>query len=239
MSTFRHRLTAGSMFSVSGFDVTECNQNFMLSDSPLAIRFSDSTTMDEMTEPVNPIPEERFRFCNHSELLGLANTNTNTHLPDITGELTAVKSTYLYVTLSLFDSQSVAFRNKIERKEWFPEADKIKDSTRQSNQLEELKLTLLLFIPKAEKNMGLPKTFRIKGGSYVDNNDLHDSYKQSKLLTWTFQVDFRTPPMMKQPIQLMVLEELRITNYRVIVEGDLIMIVEVRSRRSKNFALEK
>lgn len=93
MSTFRHRLTAGSMFSVSGFDVTECNQNFMLSDSPLAIRFSDSTTMDEMTEPVNPIPEERFRFCNHSELLGLANTNTNTHLPDITGELTAVKST--------------------------------------------------------------------------------------------------------------------------------------------------
>ena len=81
MSTFRHRLTAGSMFSVSGFDVTECNQNFMLSDSPLAIRFSDSTTMDEMTEPVNPIPEERFRFCNHSELLGLANTNTNTHLP--------------------------------------------------------------------------------------------------------------------------------------------------------------
>ncbi|KAL0749619.1 hypothetical protein YC2023_117286 [Brassica napus] len=67
------------MFSVSRFDVTECNQNFMLSDSPLAIRFSDSTAMDEMTEPVNPIPEERFRFCNHSELLGLANTNT--HLP--------------------------------------------------------------------------------------------------------------------------------------------------------------
>ena len=44
---------------------------------------------------------------------------------------------------------------------------------------------------------------------------------------------------MKQPIQLMVLEELRITNYRVNVEGDLIMIVEVRSRRSKNFELEK
>ncbi|KAH0858964.1 hypothetical protein HID58_087225 [Brassica napus] len=176
LTTFRHRLTAGSMFSVSRFDVTECNQNFMLSDSPLAIRFSDSTAMDEMTEPVNPIPEERFRFCNHSELLGLANTNT--HLPDITGEICAIHILfspwqYVYVTLSLFDSQSVAFRNKIERKEWFPEADK----------LEELK--------------------------------------------------------MKQPIQLMVLEELRITNYRVIVEGDLIMIVEVRSRRSKNFALEK
>ncbi|CAN7116293.1 unnamed protein product [Brassica rapa subsp. narinosa] len=231
MSTFRHRLTAGSMFSVSGFDVTECNQNFMLSDSPLAIRFSDSTTMDEMTEPVNPIPEERFRFCNHSELLGLANTNTNTHLPDITGELTAVKSTYVYVTLSLFDSQSVAFRNKIERKEWFPEADKIKDSTRQSNQLEKLKVCIGVVFSAFSLSLFC--------GSYVDNNDLHDSYKQSKLLTWTFQVDFRTPPMMKQPIQLMVLEELRITNYRVIVEGDLIMIVEVRSRRSKNFALEK
>ncbi|CAF1750036.1 unnamed protein product [Brassica napus] len=211
------------MFSVSRFDVTECNQNFMLSDSPLAIRFSDSTAMDEMTEPVNPIPEERFRFCNHSELLGLANTNT--HLPDITGEICAIHILfspwqYVYVTLSLFDSQSVAFRNKIERKEWFPEADK----------LEELKLRRIWAYQRRSES---------KGGSYVDNNDLHDSYKQSKLLTWTFQVDFRTPPMMKQPIQLMVLEELRITNYRVIVEGDLIMIVEVRSRRSKNFALEK
>ncbi|KAF3609250.1 hypothetical protein DY000_02049058 [Brassica cretica] len=46
---------------------------------PLLIRFSDSTEFEETTEPFLPIPEERFRFRNHSELLGLANPNT--HFP--------------------------------------------------------------------------------------------------------------------------------------------------------------
>ncbi|KAL0678363.1 hypothetical protein Bca4012_006344 [Brassica carinata] len=39
-----------------------------------------------------PIGVETFRFRDHSELLGLANTNTQ--LPDIVGEITAVKSTF-------------------------------------------------------------------------------------------------------------------------------------------------
>ncbi|KAL0741117.1 hypothetical protein Bca4012_082630 [Brassica carinata] len=60
-------------------------QSFIPSDSPLAIRFNASTTFNELTEPVTPIPDERFRFQNHSELLGLAKTNT--HLPDILGLL--------------------------------------------------------------------------------------------------------------------------------------------------------
>ncbi|KAF2551236.1 hypothetical protein F2Q68_00036019 [Brassica cretica] len=98
---FRERLTAGTMFSVSGFDVSRCAQNFRLTDSSLLIRFNESTYFEELTEPVSPLPEEAFRFCNQSELIGLANTNTQ--LPesdidfklyvDIIGEILGVKST--------------------------------------------------------------------------------------------------------------------------------------------------
>ncbi|CAN6912382.1 unnamed protein product [Brassica oleracea] len=51
-------IQGGSMYSLSSFDVSRFNQNFRLS-----VRFG------ELTEP-----EEFFRFHNHSELLGLANT---------------------------------------------------------------------------------------------------------------------------------------------------------------------
>ncbi|KAG2286621.1 hypothetical protein Bca52824_046225 [Brassica carinata] len=46
LTTYRRHLKAGSMFSLSGFDVTRCNQNFSLSDSPLLIWLSDSTSFD-------------------------------------------------------------------------------------------------------------------------------------------------------------------------------------------------
>jgi len=36
------------------------------------------TRFDELTEPITPIPEEHFGFRNHSELLGIINTNTLT-----------------------------------------------------------------------------------------------------------------------------------------------------------------
>ncbi|WZZ73607.1 hypothetical protein YC2023_084977 [Brassica napus] len=78
---FREKLTAGTMFSVSGFDVSRCAQNFRLTDSSLLIRFNESTYFEELTEPVSPLPEEAFRFRNQSELIGLANTNTQ--LPGI------------------------------------------------------------------------------------------------------------------------------------------------------------
>ncbi|WZY75344.1 hypothetical protein YC2023_021728 [Brassica napus] len=79
LATFHHRLKAGYLFTLSGFYVPQCNQRFRLTDSPLTIRFSDSTTFDELTKPVSPIPEERFRFRDHDSFHGLANTNT--HLP--------------------------------------------------------------------------------------------------------------------------------------------------------------
>lgn len=55
LSRFRSKLAAGTMYTISGFD------------SPLMIRFNDSTAFDELTEPVSPLPEEGFRFRNQSE----------------------------------------------------------------------------------------------------------------------------------------------------------------------------
>lgn len=40
------------------------------------IRFNDSTSLDLLTDPVSALPEEMFRLRNVTELLGLANSNT-------------------------------------------------------------------------------------------------------------------------------------------------------------------
>ncbi|WZZ28083.1 hypothetical protein YC2023_011484 [Brassica napus] len=90
---YQERLTAGAMYSIADFDVARCTQNFRLSDSSLMIRFNESTSFDEIDDPVSALPEEAFRFCDQSELLGLANTNTQ--LPDIIGEILSVKSTVI------------------------------------------------------------------------------------------------------------------------------------------------
>ncbi|KAF3530095.1 hypothetical protein DY000_02042509 [Brassica cretica] len=138
---FWEMLHAGTMFSVSSFEVSRCAQNFQLTDSSLMIRFTESTSFQELTEPVSPLPEEAFRFRNQSELIGLANTNTqlpenNTGFEldvDIIGEILSVKSTVCdppeeknrvmvtlkldsdeTVTLSFFDSQAVAFHKQLE-----------------------------------------------------------------------------------------------------------------------------
>ncbi|CAN7015623.1 unnamed protein product, partial [Brassica rapa subsp. trilocularis] len=49
---FRERLAAGTMYSVSGFDVARCAQNFKLADSSLMIRFNESTEFDVLADPV-------------------------------------------------------------------------------------------------------------------------------------------------------------------------------------------
>ncbi|KAF3556735.1 hypothetical protein F2Q69_00016656 [Brassica cretica] len=131
LSSFRERLSAGTMYSISGFDVARCAQNFKLTDSSLMIRFNDSTEFDVLTDPVSPLPVEGFWFRNQTELVGLANTNNQ--LPDIIGEISVVKSTVseppedknrvmvtvklesdVSVTLSLFDCQAVLFHKKLE-----------------------------------------------------------------------------------------------------------------------------
>ena len=64
------------MYSIADFYVARCAQNFRFSDSSLMIRFNKSMSFDEIDDPVSAFPEEAFRFRDQSELLGLANTNT-------------------------------------------------------------------------------------------------------------------------------------------------------------------
>ncbi|KAF8049881.1 hypothetical protein N665_2102s0004 [Sinapis alba] len=129
--TYGQQLTAGSMYSVAGFDVARCNPNFRLSDSSLLIRFNDTTSLSVLTEPSSPLPDECFRFRSDSEFFGLANSNTQ--LPDLVGEITAVKSTVsdtpgeknhlmvtikmdtgVSVTLSMFDAHAVSLHTRLE-----------------------------------------------------------------------------------------------------------------------------
>ncbi|CAN6849755.1 unnamed protein product [Brassica oleracea] len=56
------------------------NQNFRISYSSLLIRFSDANSLDEITEPASPTPEECFRLRNHTRCLVLP---THTQLPII------------------------------------------------------------------------------------------------------------------------------------------------------------
>ncbi|KAL0795767.1 hypothetical protein Bca101_067144 [Brassica carinata] len=56
LNTFKSLLNPGSVYSVSGFDVTRSIINFKLLASPIFVRFSESTTFKEITAPVRPIP---------------------------------------------------------------------------------------------------------------------------------------------------------------------------------------
>ncbi|XP_033144119.1 uncharacterized protein LOC103848292 [Brassica rapa] len=117
VDTFRSRLSEGSVYSLSGFDVARANPKFRLSDSPVSIRFNDGT--------------ELFRFRSHEQLLALANTNRE--LPDIVGEVSSVRSTItdglrgpqrvmvtlrlegdVNVCVSMFDDRAVTFQTKFD-----------------------------------------------------------------------------------------------------------------------------
>ncbi|CAN6873090.1 unnamed protein product [Brassica oleracea] len=71
---FRDRLSEGSLYTLTGFDVTRSNTNFRLSDAPFSIRFNEGTELDKIPASVRPIPTELFRFMPCSQILELANT---------------------------------------------------------------------------------------------------------------------------------------------------------------------
>nr|VDD36846.1 unnamed protein product [Brassica oleracea] len=71
---FRDRLSEGSLYTLTGFDVTRSNTNFRLSDAPFSIRFNEGTELDKIPASVRPIPTELFRFMPCSQVLELANT---------------------------------------------------------------------------------------------------------------------------------------------------------------------
>ncbi|XP_013639830.1 PREDICTED: uncharacterized protein LOC106345115 [Brassica oleracea var. oleracea] len=131
LATHMPNLKSSSVYSLTVFDVTRCNQNYRLSDSALLIRFSDSNSFNEV-KPAVLIPLEFFWLRhNHSDMICLSNTNTQ--FLDLIGEITVVMSTVtdpsqdknrvmatikmdndMYVTMSLFDSQAVKIHNQQE-----------------------------------------------------------------------------------------------------------------------------
>ncbi|KAG5386457.1 hypothetical protein IGI04_037927 [Brassica rapa subsp. trilocularis] len=68
LNTFRRRLSEGSVYSLSGFEVTRSNNIFPLSDSPVSIRFNDRTSFPETTNSKKDTPTELFRLCSHEQL---------------------------------------------------------------------------------------------------------------------------------------------------------------------------
>ncbi|CAN7043003.1 unnamed protein product, partial [Brassica rapa subsp. trilocularis] len=88
----RQRFVEGSVYSLSGFDVTHSDNKFRLSDAPVSIRFTDGTAFDELTNSGKSIPTEMFRFQSYDQLLALANTNRQlpvaqrAPLPDFVGD---------------------------------------------------------------------------------------------------------------------------------------------------------
>ncbi|CAN7124527.1 unnamed protein product, partial [Brassica rapa subsp. narinosa] len=51
LAAHRPNLKAGSIYSLTGFDLTRCNQNYGLLDTSMLIRFSNQTSFDDVPEP--------------------------------------------------------------------------------------------------------------------------------------------------------------------------------------------
>ncbi|KAH0881136.1 hypothetical protein HID58_068530 [Brassica napus] len=91
IQTYRQDFNEGFIYSLSGFDVTRSNNNFRLSDALVSIRFGEGIRFTQVTDSDKVIPTEMFRFRSYDQLLAL--TNTNRQLPDMLGELSAIRST--------------------------------------------------------------------------------------------------------------------------------------------------
>ncbi|KAG2313994.1 hypothetical protein Bca52824_017116 [Brassica carinata] len=122
LARFRHKLTAGKVYTVSGFDVGQCAQNFRLSNSSLQIRFNESTSFDELTEPVSPLPEEAAGFRTSLNVIGeIISVKSTVCDDDDPAENNRVMATVKLdndttVTLSLFDAQAVTFHKQLQDK---------------------------------------------------------------------------------------------------------------------------
>lgn len=72
--TFRERLSEGSIYTLSGFDVTRSSPKYRLSDGPIAIRFNEGTAFEKLPTTTKVLPTEHFRFQPYDHMLELANT---------------------------------------------------------------------------------------------------------------------------------------------------------------------
>ncbi|KAH0863478.1 hypothetical protein HID58_080689 [Brassica napus] len=125
------RTYEGSLYTLTGFGVVRSNNNFRLSDASFSIRFNEGTSLEKVTASARPILMELFRFMAYSQILEF--TNTGKQLPDVIGELNAIRSTITdrlpgahrvmltlrlrsgeNVCVSMFDSLALAFHTKLD-----------------------------------------------------------------------------------------------------------------------------
>ncbi|KAF2546621.1 hypothetical protein F2Q70_00023093 [Brassica cretica] len=114
----------------AGLTLHAANPKFKLTDGPVSIRFNEGTDFQKLAATARTIPTEHFRFRPHEQILELANTSRQ--LPDVIGEVRAIRSTItdripgahrvmltlrvesdVNVCVSLFDSLAIAFHTKL------------------------------------------------------------------------------------------------------------------------------
>ncbi|KAF2551869.1 hypothetical protein F2Q68_00036701 [Brassica cretica] len=119
---FRERLSEGSLYTLTGFDVVRSNTNFRFSDAFFSIRFNEGTSLEKVMASARPIPTELFRVMAYSQILEFENTGKQ--LPDITitDRLPGAQCVMLTLRLrsgenvcvSMFDSLALAFHTKLD-----------------------------------------------------------------------------------------------------------------------------
>ncbi|WZZ23739.1 hypothetical protein YC2023_007140 [Brassica napus] len=71
---FKNRLSEGSVYTLSGFDVTRSSPKYRLSDAPVSVPFNDETDFEKLPATDRIIPTEHFRFRPYEQIVELANT---------------------------------------------------------------------------------------------------------------------------------------------------------------------
>ncbi|CAH8377748.1 unnamed protein product [Eruca vesicaria subsp. sativa] len=108
--TFRGRLAKGLVYTLSGFDVARSSPKYRLSVGPVSIRFNEGTDLRKLATTSRIIPTEHFRFRPFQQIRELANNGKQ--LPDVMGELLAIKST---ITDRLHGAPRVMLTIRLER----------------------------------------------------------------------------------------------------------------------------
>ncbi|CAN6880128.1 unnamed protein product [Brassica oleracea] len=111
---FRDRLSEGSLYTLTGFDVTRSNTNFRLSDAPFSIWFNEGTKLEKIPASVRPIPYLR----SFSDIIGELNAIRSTITDRLPGAQRVMLTLRLEsgenVCVSMFDSMALAFHAKLD-----------------------------------------------------------------------------------------------------------------------------
>ncbi|KAL0649360.1 hypothetical protein Bca4012_092051 [Brassica carinata] len=109
---FKNRLSEGSVYTLSGFDVTRSSPKYRLSDAPVSVRFNDETDFEKLPATDRIIPTEHFHVM--GELCAIRSTITDRIPGAQRVMLTLCLGRDATVCVSMFDSLAQAFHNKLD-----------------------------------------------------------------------------------------------------------------------------